>query len=91
MGLNKHNRKYRARHAACMVQLRTWRRAVGAALHEARLRDDMSLFRLARLSHIAADRLERFERGGDEISPEEIVRLSVLLDTDFSTLFFARA
>ena len=62
--------------------LRALRAEIGRNLHAARVRRKLVLGKLARLSGVAEDKIDRYELGKNEIRIEELLRLACVLDVE---------
>lgn len=67
-------------------KIRALRRRIGENIHDARRRRRMPLEKLARLSGMGADVIDRLEIGKGEIDLMHIVRLSAALEVDVGAL-----
>ena len=66
--------------------LRALRAQIGANIHAARLRRKLVLSKLARLSGVGADMIDRYELGKDEIRLDELLRIACALDLSVAAL-----
>lgn len=66
-------------HKNVTEQLRVLRRRIGDNLHSLRLARRLTLEKLARLSGLHADTIDRFEMGKEQVGLEHIVCLAAAL------------
>jgi transcriptional regulator with XRE-family HTH domain len=68
-------------------KLRQLRRIIGNNIRNQRLKRNMTLAKLSRLTNYSMNRLDMFEMGKDEIELHYLSRLSIALNCDISILF----
>jgi transcriptional regulator with XRE-family HTH domain len=71
-------------------QLRTVRRQLGAVLHQRRQMQGVTLRRLAELTGLSADRLDRLELGKDTLDLVTVARVAVALKVELNHLLAGR-
>ena len=68
--------------------LRDLRKAIGARLHQERLRRGLTLRQLSRRTGINETKLDQFEMGKNAINLEVLWHISCALDTGLNGFFF---
>ncbi len=76
---------------AARQQLRSVRREIGRVLHCRRQGQGMTLRRLAALTGLNADRLDRLELGKDNLNLVEVARIAVALQVELGPLLAGRS
>lgn len=81
--MNEHQKFYKE----VTRQVRQLRRQIGKNIHAVRMQRGMTLEKLARLSRMRADTIDRLEMGKGEIDLIHIVRLATVMKIEIENLF----